>query len=107
MTLVGSFVWDRICLALFAPRLFAAQLKELSELRAADFVSDKTPRNVGLAIAVGAWLYFTEGNMLYAGVAYMGYKRLYPQAAPPALPAGGRSATASGTGRAPRSSPRR
>ena len=38
---------------------------------------------VGVAIAVGAWLYFTEGNMLYAGVAYMGYKRLYPQAAPP------------------------
>ena len=89
VTLLGSFVWDRLCLAIFAPRLFAAQLKELAELRAADFVSDKTPRNVGLALLVGAWLYFTEGNMLYAGVAYMFYKRMYPQPPPGGQQAGG------------------
>ena len=84
-TLLGSFAWDRLCLALFAPRLFAAQLKELSELRPADFMSDKmTPRNLGLALAVGAWLYFTEGNMLYAGAAYMFYKRMQPAAPAPA-----------------------
>ena len=36
MTLAGSFAWDRLCIALFAPRIFASQLHELASLRPSD-----------------------------------------------------------------------
>ena len=41
VTLAGSFVWDRLCLALFAPRIFASQIAELRALSAADFWGPK------------------------------------------------------------------
>ena len=34
-------------------------------LRAADFVSDKTPQRAGMLLLGVAWLYFTEGAPLY------------------------------------------
>jgi len=76
VTLVGSFAWDRLCLALFAPTLFAAQLAEFRSLSMADFVGPNTGRNVGMATAAAAWLYYTEGNVVLLGLAYMFYKRL-------------------------------
>ena len=76
-TLLGSFAWDRLCVAIFAPRIFGAQLQELASLRLSDFVSEKTPQRLGLALVVAAWLYFTEGNMIYAGLAYMAYRRMH------------------------------
>ena len=69
----------------------------VSELRVADFVGPKTPQRVGMALAVAAWLYFTEGNMIYAIGAYMAYKRMYPPTpADGAAAAGGAAGAAAG-----------
>ena len=76
MTLVGSLLWDRLCVALFAPRIFAAQLHELRSLSLADFWGPNSPRYVGGAALAGAWLYLTEGNLVLAGIAYFAYKKL-------------------------------
>merc|ERR1719231_1364529 len=44
VTLVGSFVWDRLCVAIFAPRIFASQLNELYSLSISDFWVPNSPR---------------------------------------------------------------
>ena len=51
------------------------QIEEISALKLSDFLGVNATRNVGLALAGLAWLYFTEGNMLLLGVGYMLYKR--------------------------------
>lgn len=91
VTLVGSFVWDRLCVALFAPRIFAAQLTELASLRLSDFWGPNSPKYVGGALLAAAWLYFTEGNVVIAGLGYYLYKRVVkdPQAQVAAAQAAG------------------
>jgi len=75
-TLVGSLIWDRLMVAIFAPRIFAAQLKELASLSLSDFWGPNSPKYLGGAVAAAAWLYYTEGNIVFAGIAYMAYKKM-------------------------------
>ena len=100
-TLLGSLLWDRLCVALFAPRIFGAQLKELASLRLGDFVTEKTPQRVAMLAAVGAWLYFTEGNLLFAGLAYWLYKRSQAVATGGGQPAAAAAAAGGGAAAAP------
>jgi len=88
VTLVGSLAWDRTCVAIFAPRIFASQLDEIRALRLADFWGPGSSRNALLAVGGLGWLYFTEGNVLMLGAAYWLYRKL--NAPPPA--AGGAAA---------------
>ena len=82
-TLLGSLAWDRLCVAIFAPRIFAAQVAELASLRPSDFVSEKTPQRAGTLALAAAWLYFTEGNLVFLGVAYFLYNKMYPKGLQP------------------------
>jgi hypothetical protein len=73
-TLLGSFVWDRLCVAVFAPRIFHSQIKELRSLSISDFWGPDSPKKLAQLLLAGAWLYFTEGNLIVAGGAYWVYK---------------------------------
>ena len=75
VTLLGSFAWDRLCVAAFAPQILAAQLREAAALRVGDFWGPKAPTYLGWALAAAAWLYFTEGNMVLAAMAYYVYSK--------------------------------
>jgi len=83
-TLVGSFVWDRLCVAVFAPRVFASQVDEIRSLSISDFWGPNSSKHVGMAVAALAWLYFTEGNMIMLAGGYWLYRK--SKAAPPAQP---------------------
>jgi len=81
VTLVGSLLWDRLCLAIFAPAIFKSQLSELASLRLSDFWGPNAPKiMVGGAVAA-IWLFFFEGNIILAIGGYWMYKRF---TAPPA-----------------------
>ena len=77
ITLLGSLFWDRLCVAIFAPRIFKSQLNELASLSYRDFWGPNSPKYVGWAVMGGAWLYFTEGNIFWGAIAYYFYKKLY------------------------------
>merc|ERR1719502_229533 len=92
ITLLGSLLWDRLCVALFAPRIFAAQMRELASLSLGDFWGPNSPKYVLTAAVAGAWLYYTEGNIVLAGLAYFAYKKFIKdprEAAAAAAAAGG------------------
>ena len=88
-TLVGSLVWDRLCVLIFAPRIFKSQVDEIAALSIGDFWGPNSAKYCAAAIAGAAWLYYTEGNMLLLGMVYMLYRRTQtpapgaPGAAPP------------------------
>ena len=75
-TLVGTLVWDRLMLAIFAPRILRCQIQELQELKLADVWGEKSARNVLIAIAAACWLYFTEGNLMVLGGCYWLSRRM-------------------------------
>ena len=104
VTLIGSLLWDRLCVALFAPRIFAAQMRELASLSLSDFWGARqacieratpgatwpalmrrseprlpgpnSPKYLGGTVVVGLWFYLFDGNIVVAGLAYYGYKKL-------------------------------
>lgn len=75
-TLLGTFAWDRLCLAVFAPRIARAQLEELSALSLADLWGPNSLRNLGIGLAVAGWLYFLDGNVLVLLPAYYAYRKM-------------------------------
>ena len=74
VTLLGSLLWDRLCVAVFAPRIFRSQIKELLSIRVSDFWGADSPKKLAQVALAGAWLYYTEGNLIIAGGAYWVYK---------------------------------
>ena len=86
-TLVGSLVWDRLCVLVFAPRIFKSQVDEIAALSIGDFWGPNSAKYCAAAIAGAAWLYYTEGNMLLLGMVYMLYRRTQTPA-PGAVPVG-------------------
>ena len=95
VTLVGSFVWDRLCLAIFAPHIFMSQIRELASLRFSDFWGPNSAKTLGQVALAGFWLYYTEGNMLVAGAGYWFYRSFKKkQEAAVAAAAGGGAAAA-------------
>ena len=49
VTLFGSLLWDRLCVALFAPRIFRSQIKELLSLRLSTLIADELQAEVANA----------------------------------------------------------
>jgi cation-transporting ATPase 13A1 len=75
VTLLGAFVWDRLCLAIFAPQIFRSQLREAASLSLSDFWGPNSAKYLAGGVAGAAWLYYTEGNMILAMAAYWSYTR--------------------------------
>uniref|UniRef100_A0A7S0AQA0 Cation-transporting ATPase n=1 Tax=Pyrodinium bahamense TaxID=73915 RepID=A0A7S0AQA0_9DINO len=73
-TLAGTFMWDRLCVALFAPEIFRATLQSA---RQTTFRGDILPifKTAGKVLAVFAVL--GTGNLLIAGLAFFWYKRTF------------------------------
>jgi len=90
-SLVGSFLWDRLMVAVFAPHIFKAQIDEAKSVKAADFL----PLLQTVGYIVGGGVFLLAGNPILWGVAFMiwrNYKKGSEQAAAGAAPASGRPA---------------
>jgi len=62
-SIVGTFIWDRICTALFAPKIFGAMFKSAK----ATTLKDLMPVFWSLAKVVGGLLIMSSGNILVWG----------------------------------------
>eukprot|EP00191_Tetraselmis_sp_GSL018_P024865 CAMPEP_0177625406 /NCGR_PEP_ID=MMETSP0419_2-20121207/30080_1 /TAXON_ID=582737 /ORGANISM="Tetraselmis sp., Strain GSL018" /LENGTH=1497 /DNA_ID=CAMNT_0019126345 /DNA_START=66 /DNA_END=4559 /DNA_ORIENTATION=- len=62
ISMFGSFLWDRLCLFLFARPIFMASIQEVLDSKLSDFKPQL--RNLGIAAAVAAWLFLMQGNLL-------------------------------------------
>ena len=74
-SLFGTFAWDRLCTAVFAPRIFAAMLDEAKSTTPADLL----PALLSLGKVVGGLAILGTGNLLWAGIAYWFYKKYQSQ----------------------------
>jgi len=92
VSLVGSFLWDRLMVAVFAPHIFKATIDEAKALTLADFV----PILKTVGYIIGGGLFLLAGNPILWGLAFMmwrSYKKSQEQAnEKPAQPAAGRPA---------------
>jgi len=70
-SLVGTFVWDRVCTALFAPRIFRAQLQSAAALS----LSDLTPMLISVGKVVAVLAILGSGNILLIIGAVWGYRK--------------------------------
>jgi len=73
-SLAGTFIWDRICTAVFAPRIFKAMMDEAKQTTPADAL----PALLSLGKVLGVMIILGTGNLLYAGLAYWMYKKYKP-----------------------------
>merc|ERR1711865_860341 len=67
VSLVGSFAWDRLMSAIFAPEIFGAQLDEIK----ATTLEDLKPIGMTVGLMVGGMLFLTVGNPIMWGLAFM------------------------------------
>lgn len=70
ISLVGSFSWDRLMTAIFAPQIFAAQLEEVKSIEFKDF----KPLLQTVFYIVGGLMFLGMGNPILWGLAFMGYR---------------------------------
>jgi cation-transporting ATPase 13A1 len=71
MSLLGSFIVDRLCLAIFSREIFVAQMEQIIYLRPQHLMS---PFMTILKILGGLWV-LGSGNLLLAGLAYWQYRK--------------------------------
>lgn len=71
-SLLGTFVWDRLCLYLFAPDVWSAIVEEAKATRPADLL----PALYSLAKVLGTLVVLGSGNLVFMGFAYLAYKQL-------------------------------
>lgn len=70
VSLIGSFIWDRLCQAIFAPEIFEVTLHMAMTTTAADFI----PLVKTVAYLVGGLMFLGTGNPILWGLGYMMYK---------------------------------
>ncbi|KAL3925561.1 MAG: hypothetical protein SGPRY_003614 [Prymnesium sp.] len=85
-TLIGSLLWDRLCVAIFAPRIFSSQLDELRSLSVSDFWGPDSAHKVIMAVGAVTAYYMFEGNwlLLLAGFWFYRHSRTQHSAQPTA-----------------------
>jgi len=71
VSLLGTFLWDRLCVALFAPKIFRAMLDEAKSMSLADAL----PAVQSLGKVLGVMLLLGTGNIVIIGLAFFMYKR--------------------------------
>jgi manganese-transporting P-type ATPase len=69
-TILGTFLWDRLCVAVFAPKVFAASMGELQKTTLEDF----KPILFTALKVIGGLLVLGSGNILLAGIAFYLYR---------------------------------
>jgi len=71
-TLVGTFIWDRICIAIFAPEIFRAMVQSAKETT---FMGDVVPifKTAGKVLAV--FLVLATGNLILVIGAFFWYRK--------------------------------
>jgi len=71
MSLLGSFIVDRMCVAIFSKDIFVAQMEQILYLRPEHLMA---PVMTVLKILGGLWV-LGSGNLLLAGLAYWQYRK--------------------------------
>jgi len=72
LTLVGTFIWDRLCVALFAPEIFRAMLQSA---RQTTFQADIVPIFITAGKVLMVFFILGTGNLVFAGLAFWWYRR--------------------------------
>merc|ERR1712083_725792 len=70
VSLVGSFLWDRLMVFIFARHIFDATLQEAKSTK----FSDVMPILQTVGYIVGGLLVLSTGNLIFLGIAYMMYR---------------------------------
>lgn len=92
VSLIGTFCWDRLMVAIFAPMIFQTQIEEAKSVTFMDFV----PILKTVGYILGGLLLLGSGNPIIWGLAYMMYRNYNKaQEAPAATPAAAAPATRS------------
>jgi cation-transporting ATPase 13A1 len=76
-SIAGTFVWDRLCTALFAPSIFKVMIQQARETS----LKDMLPALQSLGKVIIGFTILATGNLLFAGLAYFAWKRLKQQEA--------------------------
>jgi cation-transporting ATPase 13A1 len=71
VSLVGTFIWDRICTAIFAPHIFNTMLEEAKAVTFADFI----PILKTVGYVAGGTLFLITGNPILWGLAFMMWRK--------------------------------
>lgn len=80
ISLIGSFIWDRLCQAIFAPEIFRVTVEQAKAVTIMDLVP--VLKTVGYMI--GGALFLLSGNPIIWGLGFMMYRSYKQQ--PPAQP---------------------
>mmetsp|Transcript_26365 Transcript_26365/g.43010 ORF Transcript_26365/g.43010 Transcript_26365/m.43010 type:complete len:242 (-) Transcript_26365:59-784(-) len=72
LTLLGTFLWDRLCVLFFAPEIFKAMV---DSAKRTTFKDDIVPVFVTVGKVLGVFVILGTGNILMAGLAYWMYRR--------------------------------
>eukprot|EP00929_Paragymnodinium_shiwhaense_P113015 TRINITY_DN81280_c0_g1_i1.p1 TRINITY_DN81280_c0_g1~~TRINITY_DN81280_c0_g1_i1.p1 ORF type:complete len:1486 (+),score=495.64 TRINITY_DN81280_c0_g1_i1:141-4598(+) len=78
VSLIGTFLWDRLMIFLFAPQIFKTMVEEIKATEVADFM----PLAKTLGMGVGGLLLLGAGNPIMWGLAYMAYRNYKSSQAP-------------------------
>jgi len=70
-SLFGTFIWDRLCTYLFAPKIFEAMMDEAKQTTLLDML----PALQSLGKVVGVLVMLSTGNLFVMGGAYWVYKK--------------------------------
>jgi cation-transporting ATPase 13A1 len=71
VSLIGSFCWDRLMTAVFAPHIFAVQIEEAKSTKLEDFM----PILTTLGYMAGGLVLLGIGNPIMLGLAFMLYRQ--------------------------------
>ena len=70
-SIAGTFVWDRICVKIFAPEIFNAMASEAASFSPADLA----PMFFNLGKVFVVLTLLGSGNIVLMGLAYYAYKK--------------------------------
>lgn len=72
VTLVGTLIWDRICIAIFAPEIFKAMIQSAKQTT---FKNDIWPIFVTALKVLFVFFILGTGNLILGGLAFWQYRR--------------------------------
>ena len=70
-TILGTFLWDRLCVMIFAPSVFKAMRQEASKVT----LKDLYPILMTIVKVAGVVFILGTGNLILGGAAYWWYRQ--------------------------------